>query len=131
VIIRVNPDRMSRYTVKKDLLIGEGNACIWSNRLIARIPAEEDAMSQQSKEGMSKEQLIQGFADAFEQVIGAAIEAERRGVTRQGDRWGPREIVAHMAGWTFSLLLLRRCARGCRPSIIGGWACIKEVEHLY
>jgi len=48
---------------------------------------------------MSKEQLLQELAEAFEQLIGTAIEAAQRGVTRQGDRWGPRETVAHLAGW--------------------------------
>jgi hypothetical protein len=48
---------------------------------------------------MSKEQLLQELAEPFEQLIGTATEAEQRGVTRQGDTWGPREIVAHLAGW--------------------------------
>jgi hypothetical protein len=48
---------------------------------------------------MSKEQLLQEFADAYEQLIGTATEAAQSGVTRQGDTWGPREIVAHLAGW--------------------------------
>ena len=48
---------------------------------------------------MSKEQLLQEFADAYEQLIGTATEAAQHGVTRQADRWGPREIVAHLAGW--------------------------------
>ena len=48
---------------------------------------------------MVKEQLIQEFAAAYEQAIATAAEAARRGVTRQGDGWGPREIIAHLAGW--------------------------------
>jgi len=48
---------------------------------------------------MSKEQLLQEVAEAFEQLIAAATEAAQRGVTRQGETWGPREIVAHLAGW--------------------------------
>ncbi len=48
---------------------------------------------------MSKDQLLRELAMAFEQLIGAATEAAQRGVTRQGDTWGPREIVAHLAGW--------------------------------
>jgi hypothetical protein len=39
---------------------------------------------------MLKEQLIQKLAEAFEQLIGTATEAAQRGVSRQGDRWGPR-----------------------------------------
>jgi len=48
---------------------------------------------------MSKEQLLQELAEAYEKLIGTATEAAQRGVTRQGDEWGPREIVAHLAGW--------------------------------
>ena len=47
---------------------------------------------------MSKEQLLQEFADAYEQLIGIATEVAQRGVTHR-DTWGPREIVAHLAGW--------------------------------
>jgi hypothetical protein len=48
---------------------------------------------------MSKDQLIQEFAAAYEQLIRAMTEAAERGVTHTGDNWGPREVVAHMAGW--------------------------------
>ena len=48
---------------------------------------------------MSKGQLIREFADAYEKLIQAATEAARRGATHWSDRWGPREIVAHLAGW--------------------------------
>ena len=48
---------------------------------------------------MSKEQLLQELEDAYEQLIRTATQAAQRGVTRQGDTWGPREIVAHLAGW--------------------------------
>jgi hypothetical protein len=48
---------------------------------------------------MSKEQLLQELVEAYEQIIETATEAAQRGVTRQGDTWGPREIVAHLAGW--------------------------------
>lgn len=48
---------------------------------------------------MTREQLLREFADAFEQVINTAMEVERRGATAPGDRWGPREVVAHLAGW--------------------------------
>jgi hypothetical protein len=56
---------------------------------------EEDAVS----DVMSKDQLLQGLADAFEQLIGTATAVSRRDVTRAGDTWGPRAIVAHLAGW--------------------------------
>ena len=48
---------------------------------------------------MSKEQILQELVDAFEQVIAAAISTAQYSVTHQGDTWGPREIVAHLAGW--------------------------------
>src|SRR6266567_3230583 len=48
---------------------------------------------------MSKEQLLQEFAEAYEQLIETASLAVQRGVTQRRDRWGPREIVGHLAGW--------------------------------
>lgn len=48
---------------------------------------------------MSKEQLLQELAEAFEKLIGTAVDVAQRGAIRQGDMWGPREIIAHMAGW--------------------------------
>jgi hypothetical protein len=48
---------------------------------------------------MSKEQLLQQVADAFEQLIETATQAALRGVSRKGDTWGPREVIAHAAGW--------------------------------
>lgn len=69
-----------------------------------------------SEEAMSKEQLLQEFAAAYEQFIAAATEAEQRGVTRQGDTWGPREIVAHLAGWeVMATVRLPRIAAGLAP----------------
>ena len=48
---------------------------------------------------MSKEQLLQEFAEAYEKLIETASLAAQRGVTQRRDGWGPREIVAHLAGW--------------------------------
>ncbi len=48
---------------------------------------------------MAKEELLQEFADAYERLIETAIEAERRGITHTADGWGPRAVVAHLAGW--------------------------------
>jgi hypothetical protein len=59
----------------------------------------QSAWIQTEEDAMSKEQLLQELAEPFEQLIGTATEAAQRGVTRQGDTWGPREIVAHLAGW--------------------------------
>jgi hypothetical protein len=48
---------------------------------------------------MSKEQLLREFAAAYERVIATAADLAQRGVSRRGDDWGPREVVAHLAGW--------------------------------
>ncbi len=66
---------------------------------------------------MSKEQLLQEFAKAYEQLIGTASLAAQRGVTRQGDTWGPREIVAHMAGWeVMATVRIPRIVAGMPPA---------------
>ena len=65
---------------------------------------------------MSKELLLQELAEAFEQLIGTASLAAQRGVTRQGDRWGPREIVAHLAGWeVMATVRIPKIAAGMPP----------------
>jgi hypothetical protein len=51
-------------------------------------------------EGTLKEELLQQFGAAHEQLVLAATAAYARGITRQGDRWGPREVLAHIAGWS-------------------------------
>jgi hypothetical protein len=68
---------------------------------------------------MSKEQLIQDFVDAYEKLIGTALESAQRGMTRQGDTWGPRETVAHLAGWeVMETVRLPHIAAGMPP--LGG-----------
>lgn len=49
---------------------------------------------------LSKDDALQRFAEAYEGVITAATAAER-GWDAQGRAvgWGPREVVAHLAGW--------------------------------
>ena len=65
---------------------------------------------------MSKEQLLRELAEAFEKLFRTATEAAQRGVTRQGDRWGPREIVAHLAGWeVMATVRIPRIAAGMPP----------------
>jgi hypothetical protein len=65
---------------------------------------------------MSKEQLLQEFVEAYEKLIGAATEAARHGVTCQGDTWGPREIVAHLAGWeVMATVRIPKIVAGMRP----------------
>ena len=48
---------------------------------------------------MSKELLLQEFAQAYEHLMETASQAAQRGVTQGRDWWGPREIVAHLVGW--------------------------------
>jgi hypothetical protein len=48
---------------------------------------------------MSKELLLQEFAEAYEELIEKVSLEAQRGVTRKRDRWGQREIVGHLAGW--------------------------------
>jgi hypothetical protein len=71
---------------------------------------------QTEEDVMSKEQLIQELAAAFEQLIGSATEAAQRGMTRQGEKWGPREIIAHLAGWeVMATVRVPRIAAGMPP----------------
>jgi hypothetical protein len=70
---------------------------------------------------MSKEQLLQELTEAFEQLIGTANEAAQRGVTRQVDTWGPREIVAHLAGW--EVMATVRI-----PKIVAGMPPLEEAD---
>ena len=65
---------------------------------------------------MSKEHLLREFAEAYEQFIGTATEAAQRGFTRTGDTWGPREVVAHMAGWELmATVRIPKIAAGMPP----------------
>ncbi|HLY31820.1 MAG TPA: DinB family protein [Ktedonobacterales bacterium] len=67
-------------------------------------------------EAMTKEQLLQEFAAAFERFIGIATEAEQRGVIQAGGVWGPREVVAHLAGWeAIATVRVPKIAAGMPP----------------
>ncbi len=64
---------------------------------------------------MAREQLIQALAEAFERVIAAATVASERGV-HAGETWGPREIVAHLAGWeVMATVRVPKVAAGMPP----------------
>ena len=52
-------------------------------------------MSKEQKGAMSKEQLLQGFADAYEQLIETASLAAQRDVTNRGNTWGSHGSRAH------------------------------------
>jgi len=65
---------------------------------------------------MSKDQLLQEFANAYEKVIKTATEAAQRGISLKGGMWGPREIVAHLAGWeVMATVRVPKIAAGMPP----------------
>src|SRR5574340_1055422 len=65
----------------------------------------------------TKEQLIQEFAKAYEQLTEATTLASQRGVTQGQDGWGPRQIVAHMAGWeVMARVRIPRIVAGTPPA---------------
>jgi hypothetical protein len=61
----------------------------------------------------AKEQLIDNFDAAYEQLINSAIAAVQRGVTVHEGEWGPREVLAHIAGWAVQ-------ATAHIPQVLGG-----------
>lgn len=54
---------------------------------------------------MIKEQLLQELVNSHEKLIASASAAYERGVTRDGEKWGPREVVAHIAGWEANAII--------------------------
>ncbi len=90
----------------------------WINR-------ETGMNGQQDQATISKEQLIQELIDAHEKLIATASTAHERGVRRTGDAWGPREVLAHIAGW--EALAVARL-----PGILAGIPPVKyatEAQH--
>ncbi len=66
---------------------------------------------------MTKEQLIQEFAQAYEQLIETATLAAQHEMTQGRDGWGPREIVAHLAGWeVMATVRIPRTVAGTPPA---------------
>lgn len=63
------------------------------------IARETRAHSQHDQTRTSKELLIQELIEAHEKLIEVATAAYKRGARRTSDAWGPREILAHVAGW--------------------------------
>jgi len=57
------------------------------------------------QERMTKEQLLQELINSHERLIASATVAHERGVTRDGQKWGPREVVAHIAGWEANAIM--------------------------
>ncbi len=66
---------------------------------------------------MTKEQLLQEFAQAYEHLIETATLAAQHGVSQSQDRWGPREIVGHLAGWeVMARVRIPRIVAGMPPA---------------
>lgn len=66
---------------------------------------------------MSKEQLLHEFAEAYEHLMETASQAAQLGVTQRRDGWGPREIVAHLAGWeVMARVRIPRIVAGMPPA---------------
>ena len=66
---------------------------------------------------MSKEQLLQEFAASYEQLMETATQAAQRRMTHGRDGWGPREIVAHLAGWeVMASVRIPRIVAGMPPA---------------
>jgi len=51
-------------------------------------------------EGTLKEELLRQFERAHQRLAAAASAAAARGITRRGEQWGPREVLAHIVGWS-------------------------------
>ncbi len=68
------------------------------------------------RDAMPKERLLQELAGAFERLIAAASAAAQRGMPANADGWGPRELVAHLAGWeVMATVRIPRIAAGMTP----------------
>lgn len=67
-------------------------------------------------DAMTRERLLQELASAFERLIAAATAADQRGMPANADGWGPREFVAHLAGWeVMATVRIPRIAAGMAP----------------
>lgn len=51
-------------------------------------------------ESTFKDELLQQFEQAHEQLASAAMAAAARGITGRKEQWGPREVLAHIVGWS-------------------------------
>ena len=61
----------------------------------------------------SKDDLLRAFADAYERVIAAAEQVDSSSTHQE--EWGPRDALAHLAGWEIM-------ASVRIPAIVGGMA---------
>ncbi len=73
----------------------------------------------------NKEQLIYALIEAHEGLIDAASAAHERGISCKGEQWGPREIMAHVAGWeAHAMALIPRIQAGVPPM-----RYVSDVQH--
>ncbi|HVB26049.1 MAG TPA: divalent cation tolerance protein CutA [Ktedonobacteraceae bacterium] len=80
---------------------------------IAKETSMETQQTISADKGQTKEQIIQAFDEAYERLIAAATRAAEQGSATQNSEWGPREILAHIAGWAAQ-------ATAILPQIIAG-----------
>ncbi len=73
------------------------------------------------RDAMPKERLLRELASAFERLIAAALTAAKRDMPANADGWGPREYVAHLAGW--EVMATVRV-----PKIAAGMAPLEEAD---
>src|SRR5260370_7171622 len=68
---------------------------------IAKETERETHQTIETNRETAKEQLIQAFDEAYEKLIVAATQAvKRRMKAQQNEEWLPREILAHIVGWS-------------------------------
>lgn len=74
-----------------------------------------------ARDSMTKDELLPAFGDAYERVIAAALAVARRGPAGADGQWGPREIVAHLAGWEVMATVRL-------PHIVAGMAPLEDAD---
>jgi len=65
---------------------------------------------------LTRQQLVEQLTAAFEKLIAIARQVDERGRHFDRTHWGPREIVAHLAGWEMiATVRIPRVAAGMPP----------------
>lgn len=81
---------------------------------ISQETSREESQRVELGQAHTKAQLIQAFDEAYEKLIRAATVAKEQGV-KVGE-WGPREVLAHIAGWAvFTTKQIPRIIAGLPP----------------
>jgi predicted enzyme related to lactoylglutathione lyase len=115
IVQPVNPDEHEVYALFRD---PAGNILsIYQQPGLAELEAHQFDEAHTKEEAIAKEQLLQGFMEAYEHLIETASLAAQRGVTQGRNGWGPRQIVAHMAGWeVMASVRIPRIVAGMPPA---------------